>query len=230
MEDGQALSVRQLAHELNNLLDGSMRSLATAQRALKEAERADVRALEWALERLQTALAGMESMAELLSRALETPPCAGEVFTQGQNVTAAVQWAVAQTRELAREHGVRVSVSVSPQAGSTPAGPLEPVLINGLRNAIEACAQSGGSVKQVELAVSTNGAGELVLLICDTGGGVPGDFTIGRSGRRDGHGVGLELSERIVAERGGRLELMNVPFGSGAVLQVHVPLQRLRGS
>ena len=119
---------------------------------------------------------------------------------------------------------------IAPEAADLPAGPLEPVILNGLRNAIESCISDGEGERRVELTVSAESGNDLVLVIADTGGGVPDDFRVGRTGKPNGHGLGLQVVQQIVAELGGHVSLINAPSASGAVLQVHVPLGSLASS
>ena len=68
--DGTAISVGQLAHELNSLLDGSLRTLGLALRQLEPVP-GDRRSDDAVVTRLQTARDAMWQMAELLERARE---------------------------------------------------------------------------------------------------------------------------------------------------------------
>ena len=225
------LSVAQLAHELNSLLDGSLRSLALARRALsRPGESGDPEALEPALARLRAAQDALKSMADVLNQAMTGGTSPGDLLGQVRSVSEVVQRAVDRTEDWASGHDVQLVVRIAPEAADLPAGPLEAVILNGLRNAVESCISDGESQRRVELTVSAESGNDLALVIADTGGGVPDDFRVGRTGKPEGHGLGLQVVQQIVAELGGHATLVNAPSGSGAVLQVHVPLGSLESS
>lgn len=131
---------------------------------------------------------------------------------------------------MADEAAVTLDCAIAPPAGTLPVGPLAPVFLNGLRNAIEACAGQPGSAGRVDMAVSINDRRELIVIISDTGPGLPGDAGGQASEKPVGHGIGLEFSRRIVEALDGRLDLMNVPFGRGAVLKMRVHMSKLGSS
>ena len=224
------LSVAQLAHELNSLLDGSLRSLALAQRALSCPGEGESQALGPALARLQAAQEALKSMADVLDRAMVGRTSPGDLLGQIRSLSQVVQRAVDRTEDWASGHDVELILSIDPEAANLPAGPLEPVILNGLRNAVESCISGGDAERRVELSVKAESGNDLALVIADTGGGVPDDFRVGRTGKPDGHGLGLQVVQQIVAELGGHVSLINAPSGSGAVLQIHVPIGSLASS
>ncbi|UCD76069.1 MAG: GHKL domain-containing protein [Phycisphaerales bacterium] len=228
--NGLRLSAAQLAHELNSLLDGSLRSLALACQALDRAERADAQPLGQALDKLRAAQDGLQSMAEVLERAMTGRTTPSGLLGQARTFSQIVERAVGQIRESAEAHDVRLVVHLAPETAALNAGPLEPVVLNGLRNAVESCISSEGAQRRVELSVGPSPGAELAILISDTGAGLPDDFCIGRSGKAGGHGLGLEIVHQIVADLGGRVSLTNVPFGTGAVLEVRIPRRSLTSS
>lgn len=230
--EGAALSIGQLAHELNSLLDGSIRCLALAERALGEHHsRSPVSTqtagdtAEEAAARLKTAQESMRQMARLLQRAMANVRPGMELFSEREPLEKQVRQILELVTPLAEEHRVHLTAEITPKAASIPAATLGAVIHNGLRNAIQACAGDSLIDRRVELSIAITTADELMIVIADTGRGV--DLSEHASSKPDGHGYGLELSRQIVTELGGELRLMNVPFGSGAVLQVIVPIRRL---
>lgn len=94
---------------------------------------------------------------------------------------------------------------------------LEQVLVNLLRNALDAVAEAPG--KSISVAVNDHDQ-QVLLSVRDSGPGIPDDvlprlfepfFTTKSAGQ--GLGLGLAISRMIVAELGGRLEARNHPAG-----------------
>jgi len=128
----------------------------------------------------------------------------------------------------------RVSFSVSGVFPEVRADELmlRQALLNLLRNAAEAIDDS-----RTERRVSAHGAvetgdqdggGWLVLSVEDTGTGLsPSElqriFIPFFTTKRKGHGIGLALAHRVVAEHGGTLSAANSPEG-GAVFTLRLPL------
>ena len=215
-----------LAHELNSLLDGSMRCLRLAERALGEPNEIEAADLDAVVRRLRTAEAGMKDMAALLERAMAGPVERGDRLHDHSDRTLVeeVQRVLDSVAPLAEEHGVEIHLDIAPDAGELPAGPLGAVLLNGLRNAIEACIGREAGHRRVDGSVALRGdSPDVVLCIADTGVGNAGAGGEGESTKARGHGIGLAVCRDIVRRLGGRLSLRNVPFGVGAVLEVRVP-------
>jgi signal transduction histidine kinase len=229
----RSVSIAQLAHELNSLLDGSIRSLSLAERSLNDAEAgvaAGAPAMGEVFDRLRLAKEGLRDMADLLDRALSGSPPELDIFAQNRMLSALVHRLVDFVRPHAEEHGVELLMRLDAACADVPARTLGPALLNAFRNAIRAAAASDAPGRSVEIEVQIDAHLHVAIVITDTGSGVPADFSFGRSGTVGGHGVGLDLARRIVEELRGRIELVNVPFGRGAVLRIIVPIAELRGA
>jgi two-component system C4-dicarboxylate transport sensor histidine kinase DctB len=222
--DETAISVGQLAHELNSLLDGSLRTLGLALRQLEPAP-GDRRSADAVVTRLQTARDAMWQMAELLERAMRDGRASSQVLNRTRLLGEEIPSILALVGPLADSHDVAVRAEIGPEAGEAPIGPLGAVLLNGLRNAVQACVRSSQDPKRVELTADVEQR-NLVIRISDTGPGEVGDEHRGDQPRPAGHGLGLGLCRQVVSELGGRLDLVPGPAG-GAVLCVEVPLRSL---
>jgi signal transduction histidine kinase len=229
--DSSRLSLETLAHELNSLLDGSMRCVRLAEQALNDAERPRRApdSVDGVLERLQTARQAMNEMAALLGRALQpSAPGKSQILHSSRTLGGEVDRVLAGLTPMAEEAGVALRVDVDPAAAPLPAAALGHVLLNGLRNAIQACAAGGRTERKVDatIGLSADGAA-LHILITDTGDGVREAVIEGVSTRPGGYGLGLSVCREIVAELDGRLDLRNGAAGNGAVLDITVPARSL---
>lgn len=229
-----SLTARELAHELNSLLDGSMRSLSLARRAIEAA--GEQSAIAEIASRLQLAERALADMANLIAQTLREDVPGPSLFDTDRTIREELDRCIAAVSALAEQHSVELTTHVSVTAMDLPAGPLGAVMLNGLRNAVQAASLGPRSPRQVELSIDLSPRRELMILISDTGPGLPAENVRESRGfatdephgaSTGGHGIGLELSRRIVSSLGGSMMLMNVPFNAGAVLRVIVPIERL---
>lgn len=216
--------VRVLGHEINNSL-GPISSIAETLRAgLADPERRPdldddlARGLE-IIERRAAALARfMQSYARLVRL---PPPRLGRV-----EVAA---WAQ-RTADLASAADGAVAIEPGP-AISIPGDPdqLDQLLINLVRNAIEANRETGGA--QVRLAWSV-AAGAVVFTVEDDGPGVADTsnlFVPFFTTKPQGSGIGLVLARQIAEAHGGSLVVRNRKTGRGAEAVVTLPVQGAAG-
>lgn len=213
------LSPAELAHELNSHLDGSLRCLRLAIGTIESpAERCD------AVLNVQRALHTLSNMAALLQRVMNKQALDINIFEQAQPLHEVVRACVDSLQPMLDGHSIRLHVDLTPRAQAIAAATLAPIIHNGLRNAIESCAAKPSGPREIELALVINQHDQLLILVSDTGIGLPHPID---QQRRSGRGFGLELSTRIACRLGGTLRLTNVPFGSGAILQVAIPVRSL---
>ncbi len=235
-----------VAHELRNMLDGSMRWLGLAAAALPEGEVAgDADRLCVAREQILTVQGTLERMSSMVNAALRsrTVPIGSPLLGVSSVVTLgmAIDHALDVVRPLAHERGVQVRVTIDPEAGGVPAGPLYTVVLNGVINAVQSIGRAaerdtlnpGGLVEM--RAFRDRVHPDIVVDILDDGAGVDPSvrgeraFRHGVSTRADGHGIGLAISRQIVASLDGVISLADREDreGShrpGAVLRVRFPI------
>ncbi|MBI5516941.1 MAG: HAMP domain-containing histidine kinase [Deltaproteobacteria bacterium] len=107
---------------------------------------------------------------------------------------------------------------------------LRRVVLNLVGNALDALEAAGTASPRVELSLGTNLAGTSAWLrVRDNGPGVPeGErerlFTVFHSTRKEGTGLGLALSRKLVEAHGGTLECVP-PSGPGAEFVVTLPVE-----
>lgn len=239
-----------LAHELANLLDGSQRTLVLAQRSLDDSGDPQTIEAEALRRRLETVHRALERMTDLVRAS-----SAGSHASLGSPATGprvpitlaeAAHHAADVLGPLAEERGVRVALEIRPEAGVLPAGSLYTVILNGLRNAIDAVGAasfghepaSDAPAGHVDMRIDRcrDGQSEVAVIeIADTGHGPhphAGEraFGHGYTTKPGGHGIGLALSRQIVEHAGGTITLSRRSDRAdtarpGAMLRVVVPIR-----
>ncbi len=222
-------TLQAFAHELNSLLDGSLRTLRAARRMTHDALLS---------AQLETAEQGLAAMSKALERTLlgsdskavcATLPTIPAAFDTPHPLGETVRHVVRMLSGLAEESSVAIRVECDREASALDAGPLEPVLRNTIRNAIEACASTPRESAPPSVTVCLRCRGDRLLVdVVDNGPGVT-DHTC-KTKKPGGHGIGLEVARSVLSGIGGTLELSNIPFGRGAIVRVDIPLARLRRS
>ncbi len=217
-EEAQAFRrlLRVLSHEINNSLtpiasiaDTLARLLAAAPQALDAELQADLHnglgVIEQRSAALQRFLGGYARLARLPAP-----------------VPAPVALAPLCARVQRLLDDARVQVEVAPSLHAcADADQLEQVLINLLRNALEA----GGSAP-VTLRASADGA-SVSIEVCDGGAGLPPSdnlFVPFFTTKPGGSGIGLVLSRQILEAQGGSLRLEARTDAPGSVATLRLPL------
>lgn len=156
-----AITPSQLAHELNNLLDGSLRSVGTVMRQLNTLG-IDPQTTDQLAQKLRAADRSMHHMADVIERYANTPPGiapapgmsdsdsgsetnpndpsgqTAEVFRRRGSLLDALTHAVNVYGPAIEQHGIELVTRLDPAASDLPAGPIYTVLANALNNAMQA--------------------------------------------------------------------------------------------
>ena len=213
-----------LAHELNQPLSAIANYLSGARRLLDKGDPADLPRLSEALAKAgdQALRAGdvIHRLRDFVGR--------GETERRVESLSKLVEEASALALVGAKELGVRVTMQFDPSADLVLADrvQIQQVMINLLRNAIEAMRQS----ERVELRVRVEGQGDgfSKVTVADTGPGVSDEvlarlFTPFTTTKKEGMGVGLSICRTIVEAHGGSIWAENNP-GGGATFAFTLPL------
>ena len=128
----------------------------------------------------------------------------------------------------ARERGMTLQLDPASRVAEGVGDDVVTIVANLVDNALEACGPGG----YVELLVQHDAGGRVLVRVTDDGPGVPAGsreriFTLGTSTKTaadpdQGRGIGLALVARIVARRGGSVEV-GERNGGGAVFTVNLP-------
>lgn len=208
--------IRVIGHELNN----SLAPIHSLSGTLESIVRRDPLPEDWredmhdGLEVIRSRAAHLRKFMEDYARIARLPPPSKETV----DVLLLVE------RIVALEQRVPVAIASS---GScmvfADVSQLEQVLINLLRNAAEAAAETGGGVR----IGWEKRAGGVEIWIEDEGSGIANPdnlFTPFYSTKRTGSGIGLALSRQIVDAHDGRLTVENRSDRSGARAVVVLPI------
>ncbi|MBL8990862.1 MAG: HAMP domain-containing histidine kinase [Phycisphaerae bacterium] len=210
-----------LAHELNTplaVIKGLVERLASSpEQRLDPAESALLLRVVQRLERLSDSLLDFARVRPPESRIVAVRPLVDEAWTLVRLDREA--------RGLEFVNSVAADVLVRCDADR-----IVQVLVNLLRNAVDACGGATGRIEAAARIVRKDDARWLSLTVSDTGPGldpaiVERLFEPFASTRLDarGTGLGLAVSEGIVREHGGLLLARNRAEGSGAVFEVLLP-------
>ena len=208
-----------LAHELNQPLAAAVNFLGAAELLLArgDADEAKIREL--------IEMANAQALrAGIIIRRLRAFVSRGEVQEQPEPVADVVTDAVALARASLGQHDVAVRTEIDP-AGETMLADrvqIQQVLVNLLRNAVEALSNAPVGSREIVIASHYRGEeGMIEISVSDNGPGLS-EEAIGQlykpfaSTKKDGMGVGLSICRRIVEAHGGRFSAENRPEG-GAI-------------
>lgn len=131
-----------------------------------------------------------------------------------------------------KKDGIATRVELTPELPKIEGSSvlLRQVLLNLVLNAIQAMGDTARAERNLLLHTSRGGSDCIALMVQDTGGGLdpavaPHLFEPFVTTKRDGLGLGLSISHRIVSMHGGRLWASQNPV-RGATFHMTLPLQR----
>lgn len=213
----------EMAHELNQPLTATLSFLYAANKRLG-------------------GLSGPEadSVADLIDQAQEQVDRAGRIIRDMRRFVGRLEPAIEATDPKtlvddtvtlatagARPHGVSIRVELAPDLPRILVDRLQiqQMLINVLRNAVEASERSGAGL--VDLAVRRAGD-RLEISVADRGPGLPPDqarrlFKAFVTGKPEGLGLGLAIARRVAEAHGGTIEAAGRP-GGGAIFRMLLPV------
>jgi signal transduction histidine kinase len=209
-----------LAHEINNPLQAVQSGLGLAVAELESGQtdrvHGDLTVIQAELERIQAIFRQMLDFYRPVS--YDTMPLDLNAICEGVRVLLRKKLQEAQVElrlELAR--------SLPQTCGDS--NQIKQVLINLVLNAAEAMPPEGGAIV---LQTASDEAGVHIRVV-DSGGGIhpehqPRLFEPLFTTKTRGLGLGLAISQEIVAQHGGRINVESVP-GNGATFTVTLPVE-----
>jgi two-component system sensor kinase FixL len=206
-----------LAHELNQPLSAIANYLGGARRLLGQNE-SDARALDALDKASEQALRAGE-----IIRRLRDFLARSEGERRVESLAKLAQEACALALVGAKDLGVRVSYKFDPAADRVIADrvPIQQVILNLVRNAIDA--MGGQTRRELEVSTALADDGMAMLSVADTGPGVSSEaaarlFQPFVTTKAEGMGIGLSISRTIIEAHGGRIWTQPNP-GGGAVFK-----------
>ncbi len=195
-----------LAHEVRNPLNSATLQLQVLERRLQrgkaepEALRSVTRLVRDELERLERLVKDFLDFARPQTLALEA-----------QELDPIVTSVVDLLRPEADAKGVTVDLTLgsSPARAEVDAGRMRQVLLNLVRNALEAI-DGGGTIT----VTTSQTAGRLEVHVADTGAGFPDDLPIFDAfftTKDGGTGLGLAIVHQLVTSHGGTVTVVSRP-------------------
>lgn len=212
-----------IAHEINQPLSAIMSFNQAALRLLAE-EDPDVdrasEALAEAVSQTQRAAGILERLRAFVSR--------HELHFQPVAINQVVINALTLLSNKLSETSVRVSLRTEPcPPVHADALQLEQVMVNLVRNAIEAMQAIPDDMRRLQIATYSL-AGQVHVEVSDSGPGLTVStsrqlFTRFFTTKADGMGLGLSISRTILEAAGGELNASNTPAG-GACFRIVLPV------
>ncbi|WP_425402270.1 PAS domain S-box protein [Inquilinus limosus] len=218
-----------LAHELNQPLTAVTNYCQAMRRVLGSGDPSNLTKLREAVE-----LSAEQALrAGQIIRRLRDFVARGETEKHVETVAKMVEEASALALVGAKEHGVRVNLTVDakPRHVVVDKIQIQQVLLNLMRNAIEA--MDGSPRRELEIAAAARGD-MIEFAVTDTGPGLSPEvegqlFQPFVTTKRHGMGIGLSICRTIVEAHGGRLWTEPTP-GGGATFRFTLPAAAANGN
>jgi two-component system nitrogen regulation sensor histidine kinase NtrY len=216
--------IRVLGHELNN----SLAPIQSVAQGLESGLQSAIKASELQngpsnaiLEDLRQGLGIIRSRTEALARFMAAYARLARLPQPKLARMNVTEW-IARVAKLAA--GIQVKVAEGPAVEiSADADQLEQLLINLLRNAVDAALETGGGV---EVGWSRQGS-QLDVWVLDDGPGITNTanlFVPFFTTKPGGSGIGLVLSRQIAEAHGGELTLKNRTDARGCEARLRLPI------
>jgi two-component system, LuxR family, sensor kinase FixL len=212
-----------LAHELNQPLSAIINYLQAGRRLLQTA---DNPAPPRVSETMEKAAAQAERAGQVIRRLREFV-AKGETEQRPEPVGSVIEEAASLALVGAKSAGVTTRLTLSPDLPlvSMDKVQIQQVLLNLIRNALEAMAASDERVLTLDAAAADS---ELTVRVSDTGPGLPEEvvknlFQPFITTKSRGMGVGLSICRSIIEAHGGRISASARP-GGGTVFAFTLPL------
>ncbi|MCB2186994.1 MAG: cache domain-containing protein [Deltaproteobacteria bacterium] len=209
-----------IAHEIRNPLSGINMYLSALENRLDTGQGPEVSTIVEKIKAASTKIEGV--IKRVLDFAKPSQPKLSWL-----NLNRVVTNVVELSSVTLRKSGITLETHLAPHLPlvHVDAGLLEQVLLNLMTNAVQALADAPGE-KKIGLASSLEG-NRIIIRVSDSGPGVPAEirdrvFDPFFTGKRDGSGIGLSLSHRIVSDHGGVLSVNTSRWG-GAEFTMEIP-------
>jgi len=218
-----------IAHEIRNPLSSVNISISSIERACGAStglEPDTKEKIDRILEQMKSAAAKMGLVVQrVMDYSKPFPP-----RRETADLNKVIEEAVRLSSSTLRKREIAVLKDLAPDLATcrVDAQMIEQVLVNLIMNACQAMEGAEGA-KLLEIASGVQD-GRIVLRVSDSGPGVPPSlrekvFDPFFTTRKDGSGIGLSFSHRIIADHGGSLRVDTSRWG-GAEFRIEFPASR----
>jgi two-component system, LuxR family, sensor kinase FixL len=215
-----------LAHEINQPLSAITNYLRGSRRLLETSTDESAPRLREALDKAaeQALRAGqiIRHLREFVSR--------GESEKGTESVTRMIEEATALALVGAKERGIHVRFDIARGVNHVWSDrvQIEQVLLNLVRNAIEAMTDANSERKELTISAKPAADGMIEIAVADTGPGIAPEiadrlFTPFITTKEHGMGVGLSISRTIINDHGGSILVESEP-GRGTTFRFSLRL------
>jgi C4-dicarboxylate-specific signal transduction histidine kinase len=217
-----------IAHEIRNPLSGINIYLSNLEHLFGQADGLESAEREKITRIVGKLRSASERIASVIHKVMEfskpAPPRMSRV-----NLNAAVEEAVRLSITELRKHDVHLEKCLAPDLPPCAADLrlVEQVVLNLINNASQAMEGIDGP-KRLEVA-SFRDRARVIVRVSDSGPGIPFElrskiFDPFFTTRKEGYGIGLSFSHRIVADHGGLLSVGTSRWG-GAEFRMEIPCE-----
>lgn len=198
-----------------------------------------------AIRRIDNQRATLPDLAEALHHVADQSDRAGQIIRRlrafvtkrgtvrsSENINELIKETLALLEADIQEHQGRVGLDLAPDAElpliHVDGIQIEQVLVNIIRNALEAMQSSPPEFRQLTVATRLDPDGQVHVTVTDYGPGLTDSqrdhlFDPFFTTKDDGMGMGLTISQSIVQAHGGRLRVAPNPAGQGSVFHLTLP-------
>jgi PAS domain S-box-containing protein len=213
-----------IAHEIRNPLSGINIYLNTLERIYDKKE--SLEKVKEILRKIQSASIKIEAV---IKRVMDFSKPSEPKFVL-TNINKPIKEALNLSEVALRKGGIKLEKALASDLPLCQADPnlIEQVILNLINNATEAM-QDMEKGKKIEITSSIE-KDCILITVSDSGPGVPLDmkdqlFDPFYSTKKNGTGIGLSISNRIVTDHGGSMDISKSRWG-GAEFKIELPLKK----
>jgi len=213
-----------IAHELNQPLTAIM-SFSQASVRMLAADNTDWDEYSAIQKRIAV---NAEQSGEIIKR-VRSFVRKGEPVKSPMDIPLLIKEVINLLRTDLRHHDINMSLDLTTELphASGDAIQIQQVLVNLIRNAIEALTEHDSPVREIYISAYKNKSNKITVEVRDTGPGISSKireqlFDTFTTTKTEGLGIGLSICNTIIENHGGRLDV-DSPAGKGTTFKFTLP-------